>query len=87
MSALRYAAGNIESTLQQCRLSDVMGVLQAGPGRCALATSKKTTAAEISQRVDDLLESLYNRPLPVINTSQPGLLIRGHVLGTSCSPF
>ncbi len=69
------------------RVAHAMRVPQAGPGRCALATSTSSAAAEISQNVEDLLEALYKRPLPVIKSSRPGLLIRGHVLGSSTFRF
>ncbi|KAI5121647.1 hypothetical protein M0805_001174 [Coniferiporia weirii] len=46
---------------------------EAGPGRCALASSG-STADSISTEIDGLLERLYERPLAVWNATRPGPL-------------
>ncbi|KAL5536829.1 hypothetical protein ACEPAF_652 [Sanghuangporus sanghuang] len=46
---------------------------EAGPDRCALA-AHGSTAKELSQVVDGLLEKLYEQPVAVWNASRPGPL-------------
>ncbi|CAE7232063.1 unnamed protein product [Rhizoctonia solani] len=52
---------------------------EVGPERCALNTNKTSTPAAIRKVIDDFLDSLYERPLPVPHGEQPYILTSGMV--------
>lgn len=68
--------------LRQCLSFEI----QAGPGRCALA-SKGSTAGDISRLIEDLLATLYERPLAVHNSTRPGPLTASTVRGKCAGPM
>lgn len=60
-------------------LTRVLSV-QAGPDRCALASSR-STALTISDEIDALLAKLYDRPLAVPKAARPGILSSSMIEG------
>lgn len=54
--------------------------VQAGPERCALASSR-STALTISDEIDALLAKLYDRPLAVPKAVRPGILTSSMIEG------
>ncbi|CAE7232071.1 unnamed protein product [Rhizoctonia solani] len=52
---------------------------KVGPERCALNTNKTSTPTAIRKVVDEFLNDLYERPLPVPHGEQPYILTSGMV--------
>ncbi|KAJ6784348.1 hypothetical protein PWT90_06167 [Aphanocladium album] len=79
MNPLSFATNSFDNVTDAWRDGFLASCVDAGPDGCPLATPKKNgevlTLASLEARMDTLLSSLVNRPLPAYTgTSGPGLI-------------